>query len=176
MESIVLGGGCFWCIEAGFNLIEGIESAISGYAGGDAKDAEYYAVGSGATGHAEVVRVTFDPAIISLTDVMDIFWALHDPTTLNQQGNDVGPQYRSVIFYENEDQKKTAEESIQNVQKLWDNPVVTELSLLEEFYRAEEYHQNYFANNPAQGYCQVIINPKLLKLKQKFASRIKKDI
>ncbi len=173
MNTIVLGGGCFWCIEAGFNLIDGVTEVISGYAGGSSEEANYHRVGSGATGHAEVVSVSFDPTVISLDDILDIFWALHNPTTLNQQGNDIGPQYRSIIFYADEAQKQAAEASITRVQELWDDPVVTELSPLETFYPAEDYHQRYFENNPANSYCQVIINPKLLKLKQKFAARIK---
>lgn len=172
MEAIVLGGGCFWCLDASFKLIQGITGVVSGYAGGSEADADYYKVGTGATGHAEVVEVTFDTAIISLTEVLDIFWAIHDPTTKDRQGNDVGPQYRSVIFYANNDQKAVAAASIVAVQKLWDDPVVTELLPLEKFYPAEQYHQDYFANNPEQGYCQIIINPKLQKLRQKFADKI----
>ncbi len=173
MEKIVLAGGCFWCIEASFNLINGVVSAVSGYSGGSEKDAEYYAVASGSTEHAESVEVTYDPNIISLNDILDIFWAIHDPTTLNRQGNDVGPQYRSAIFYADETQRLAAEASKLKVQELWPNPVVTEIVPLEHFYRAEEYHQNYFANNPEQAYCQIVINPKLIKLKEKFAARIK---
>ncbi len=173
MESIVLGGGCFWCIEAGYKLINGVDTAISGYAGGTAAEADYNRVGSGQTGHVEVVQVTFDLTVISLSDILDIFWALHNPTTPNQQGNDVGPQYRSAIFYNNDTQKEMAEHSISAVQQLWEEPVVTQLIPLETFYPAEDYHQDYFENNPGNGYCQVIINPKLDKLRQKFAERIK---
>lgn len=173
MDKIVLGGGCFWCLEASFKLIQGVAEVVSGYAGGTEADANYHKVGSGATAHAEVVEVTFDTSIISLPKILDIFWALHDPTTLNRQGNDVGPQYRSVIFYNNEEQKTAAEASVNGVQKLWDQPVVTQIVALDKFYQAEDYHQNYFANNPSNGYCQVVINPKLAKLKQKFAERIK---
>ena len=173
MEKIVLAGGCFWCIEASFNLITGVKSAISGYAGGNEQDANYNDVGSGNTGHAEVVEVTFDTSVISLIDILDIFWSIHNPTTVNRQGNDVGTQYRSVIFYTNDQQKQIAEASIAEVQKLWDEPIVTTLDKLGTFYEAEDYHQNYFANNPGNGYCQVIINPKLQKLRQKFAERIK---
>ncbi len=173
MEKIVLAGGCFWCLDAGFRLINGVTNVASGYAGGSEEDANYHKVGSGATAHAESVEVTFDPAIISLVDIFNIFWALHNPTTLNQQGNDIGPQYRSAIFYNGEGQKEVAQASIQQVQTLWDSPVVTQLSPLEKFYPAEDYHQNYFENNEGTGYCQVIINPKLAKLRQKFAERIK---
>jgi len=175
MESIVLGGGCFWCVEASFNLIKGVESAISGYAGGSEKDADYYKVGSGDSGHAEVVKVTYDPSILTLKDVFDIFFTIHNPTTLDRQGNDVGSQYRSAIFYADDGQKRAAEEAVADVQSLWDDPVVTEIVPLEAFYEAEDYHQNYFATNPEQGYCQIIINPKLQKLRQKFAERIKAD-
>lgn len=173
METIVLGGGCFWCVEASFNLIKGVESAVSGYAGGTEKDAEYNRVGSGTTGHAEVVQVTFDPNILALKDVFEIFFTIHNPTTPDRQGNDVGPQYRSAIFYKDDAQKTAAEAAITAVQALWDDPIVTEVVSLEKFYPAENYHQNYFANNPEQGYCQIIINPKLQKLRAKFAERIK---
>lgn len=173
MESVVLAGGCFWCVEAAFNLIKGVESAIPGYSGGDMADAEYYQVAMGMTKHAESVKVTFDPKILNLSDVLDIFWTIHNPTTLNYQGNDVGPQYRSAIFYKDEAQKETAEKSIQEVQKLWDEPIVTELTKLDEFYPAEPEHVKYFEKNPQTAYCQIIINPKLQKLRQKFAERIK---
>ena len=173
MESIVLGGGCFWCVEAAYLMIKGVSSAVSGYAGGSEKDAEYYTVGSGTTGHAEVVQVTFDPAIISLADIFEIFFTIHNPTTKDRQGNDVGPQYRSVIFYANDAQRQAAVTAVTAVQPLWDEPIVTEIAPLQAFYKAEDYHQNYFAQNPEQGYCQVIINPKLQKLRQKFAARIK---
>lgn len=176
MDSIVLGGGCFWCVEASFNLIKGVESAISGYAGGSGQDADYQKVGTGTTGHAEVVQVSFDPEILSLKDVFDIFFTIHDPTTMDRQGNDVGPQYRSAIFYKDDAQLKVAQDAIMSVQELWDGPVVTELVRLEEFFSAEDYHQNYFATNPEQGYCQVIINPKLQKLRKKFAERIKEEV
>lgn len=173
METIVLGGGCFWCVEAGFNLIDGVTKVVSGYAGGDKADADYHRVGSGKTGHAEVVQITFDTKRISIDDILDIFWALHDPTTLNQQGNDVGPQYRSVIFYASPEQQQAAEAAIARVAPLWDNPIVTEVTPLTVFYPAEDYHQRYFENNPENAYCQVIINPKLTKLRQKFAERVK---
>jgi peptide-methionine (S)-S-oxide reductase len=172
MESIVLGGGCFWCLDASFRLIRGVEEVESGYAGGSAETADYHSVSSGTTGHAEVVRVTFNPKIISLADILDIFWVVHDPTTLHRQGNDVGTQYRSVIFYLDDNQKRIATESIRTIQKVWDSPVVTELQPLTAFYSAEEYHQDYFNKNPDQGYCQVIINPKLQKLRKKFAARM----
>lgn len=173
MEKIILGGGCFWCLDAGFKIIKGVEEVISGYAGGSAEDANYQKIGTGTTDHAEVVQVAFNSGVISLEDILDIFWAVHDPTTPNRQGNDVGPQYRSVIFYANESQKTTAQTSLEKIQELWDDPVVTQITPLEKFYPAEDYHQNYYENNPGNGYCQIILNPKLAKLKQKFADRIK---
>lgn len=172
-ESIVLAGGCFWCLDAAFRLINGVSEVVCGYAGGTADTADYYKVGSGTTGHAEVVRVHFDTSIISLVDILDIFWVIHNPTTLNRQGNDQGPQYRSAIFYQDGQQKSTALESINKVQRLWPDPIVTELAPLKAFYPAEEYHQDYFNKNPSQGYCQIIINPKLKKLREHFASRLK---
>lgn len=174
-RSIVLGGGCFWCLEASFQLIKGVVSVTSGYSGDSKATADYYTVSSRTTNHAEVVRVEFDPKIISLKEVLDIFWAIHDPTTLNRQGNDVGPEYRSVIFYSKPEELKIIHESIGEVQKLWSNPVVTQVEQLKEFYPAEPEHQNYFANNPEQAYCQVIINPKLSKLRETFASKLKEQ-
>lgn len=172
-ESIVLGGGCFWCLEASYQLIEGVVDVTPGYAGGHVKDPDYYAVSEGKTGHAEVVSVSFNPKVISLNDILDIFWALHDPTTLNRQGNDVGSQYRSAIYYTQE-QKDVVEESVVQAQKVWTDPIVTEVALLDVFYEAEDYHKNYFATHPEQAYCQVVINPKLEKLRKKFASKLKK--
>lgn len=172
MERIILGGGCFWCIEAGFRLIRGVDSAVSGYAGGRAEDANYHAVSTGKTGHIEVVAVTFDPKVLTLVDVLDLFWALHNPTTPNQQGADIGPQYQSAIFYEDAEQLGTIEHSIEQVQQLWSEPIVTEVKPLERFYPAEEYHQDYYNQNSTQGYCQVVINPKLIKLKEKFAAHM----
>lgn len=171
-ESIVLGGGCFWCLEASYQLIRGVTKVTSGYAGGSVPNPTYYAVATGKTGHAEVVKVEFDPDIISLSDILDVFWAIHDPTTLNRQGNDVGTDYRSIILYVGDNQKKVTEESIKAVAKLWPNPIVTELEPLEKFYQAEPEHQNYFKNHPAQAYCQVVINPKLEKLRAKFAEKL----
>ncbi len=172
-ESAILGGGCFWCLDASFRQINGVEDVISGYAGGQKANPTYEQVSSGTTGHAEVVKVLYDPKIISYEDVLDIFWAIHDPTTPNRQGSDVGPQYRSVIFYQDEEQHKLAEQSKADVAKLWPNPIVTEIKPLEHFYTAEAYHQDYFAKNPAQAYCQLVINPKLQKLREKFAAKLK---
>jgi peptide-methionine (S)-S-oxide reductase len=173
-QSIVLAGGCFWCLDAAYRMVEGVASVVSGYAGGSWPDPTYERVSTGTTGHAEVVKVEFDPKVISLDDVLDIFWALHDPTTKNRQGNDVGTQYRSMILYVGKEQKELAEASLANVAKLWPNPIVTEVKPLDHFYPAEEYHQDYYRKNPDQGYCQVIINPKLAKLREKFASRLKR--
>ena len=171
-QSIVLGGGCFWCLEASFQMIKGVTKVISGYAGGTVPNPSYEAVCSGTTGHAEVVKVEFDPTAISLADVLEIFWTIHDPTTLNRQSYDVGTEYRSIILYTGDDQRQIAEESEQTVAKLWDKPIVTEIKALETFYPAEPEQQNYFRRNPERAYCQIIINPKLAKLRQKFADRL----
>jgi peptide-methionine (S)-S-oxide reductase len=172
-ESAILGGGCFWCLDAAFREISGIENVICGYAGGQWPDPSYERVSAGTTGHAEVVEIFFDPEIISYTDVLDIFWVIHDPTTKNAQGHDIGSQYRSIILYQSEDQKNIAAQSIAEIAKLWPNPVVTELLPLEKFYPAEDYHQEYFAKNPGQGYCVAVINPKLVKIREKFKARLK---
>ena len=174
LQSIVLGGGCFWCLEAAYKMVEGIEAVVSGYAGGHLDNPTYERVSLGSTGHAEVVMVTFDPGIIDLPAVLEIFWGIHDPTTPDRQGPDVGPLYRSIILYSSDEQKRLAEASREDIAKLWPNPVVTEIVPLEHFYEAESYHQNYFRNHPEQGYCQVVINPKLAKFRQHFASRIRK--
>ena len=175
MDNIVLGGGCFWCLEAAYQLIDGVVSVTSGYAGGKEPDPTYYDVAYGRTHHAEVVKIEFDANTISLEDILEIFWTIHDPTTPDRQGNDVGPQYRSIILYWDDRQKAIIKTSKQIAAKYWDNSIVTEVALLEKFYPAEPEHQNYFKNHPEQAYCQVIINPKLQKLKEKFASRIKSD-
>ena len=172
-ESIVLGGGCSWCLDAGYRLIEGVLRVETGYSGGNVKDPSYDQVCTGETGHAEVVRITFDTDKIKLKDLLDIFWALHDPTTLNKQGYDVGTQYRSIILYSNEEQKNIAENSMNDNSAVWTDPIVTEILPLQTFYMAEQEHQNFFANHPESAYCQVIINPKLKKLRKKFASRIR---
>lgn len=174
-ESIVLGGGCFWCLEASYKLINGVEKVVSGYSGGTEEDAEYGKVSTGFTDHAEVVRVEFDSSKVTLDDVLDIFWTIHDPTTLNKQGNDVGKQYRSAIFYADNDQLKTIKSSLLKAQQLWRQPIVTEVVQLQEFYPAETYHQDYFINNPEKAYCQLVINPKLDKLRDKFSKLIKKE-
>jgi peptide-methionine (S)-S-oxide reductase len=164
----ILGGGCFWCLEAAYQMIRGVKQVRPGYAGGTTKDPSYEAVCGGKTGHAEVVMIEFDEDQIRYEDILDVFWAIHDPTTLNQQGADVGTQYRSIIFYTDDRQKATAEASRDAAQKLWDKPIVTEIQPLEAFYPAEDYHRNYFAQHPEQAYCQIVINPKLAKLRQKF--------
>lgn len=171
MEKALLGGGCFWCIEAVYRRVRGVESAISGYAGGKRKNPSYEQVCTGATGHAEVVEVTFDPDIITYGEILEIFWAIHDPTTLNAQGADRGTQYRSVIYYYNEQQCQAALESIRKAQNDWNDPIVTELSPLSEFYPAEPYHQNYYDEHPTQGYCYAVIAPKIEKFMKKFAEK-----
>jgi peptide-methionine (S)-S-oxide reductase len=173
METVTLAGGCFWCLEAAYQEINGVTQVDPGYAGGQVDSPTYEQVMTSETGHAESVQVTFDTKIISLDDILDIFWALHDPTTLNRAGNDVGTEYRSIIFYTNDEQEAAAEKSIAEVAKLWPNPIVTELVPLEKFWPAEEYHRNYFKNHPDQAYCQIIINPKLVKLRQKFNDKLK---
>ncbi len=170
MKSIVLGGGCFWCTEAVFKMIKGIISIMPGYAGGVTLHPTYEAVCIGTTGHAEVVRVEYDPSIISFNDILTIFFASHNPTTMNRQGHDVGTQYRSIILYSTEEEKVAAEQFItelNNSAELGD-PVVTEVKPLETFYEAEEYHRDYYAKHPEQAYCQSVINPKLAKVKEKF--------
>jgi peptide-methionine (S)-S-oxide reductase len=170
-----VGGGCFWCLEAVYEQLRGVEKVESGYAGGETPNPTYRQVCGGSTGHAEVVQVTFDPAVISYHDVLEVFFAMHDPTTLNRQGPDVGTQYRSVIFYHTPEQQREAEAMIAelNGAGIWDAPIVTEVAPLREFYKAEDYHQGYFRNNPYQGYCQVVVAPKVAKLRQKFASRLR---
>jgi len=167
-ERIVLGGGCFWCIEAVYRNVKGVISAVSGYAGGARANSTYENVCSGATGHAEIVDITYDADTISLSEILDIFFEIHDPTTLNAQGADKGTQYRSVIYYENEAQKKVIEDAIAKHQQNFTDKIVTEVSPLPEVYPAEAYHQNYYNLNASQGYCQVVIAPKL----QKFIDKI----
>ncbi|MBN2386399.1 MAG: peptide-methionine (S)-S-oxide reductase MsrA [Anaerolineales bacterium] len=170
-----LGGGCFWCLEAVFDELRGVASVESGYSGGTVPHPTYRAVCDGTTGHAEVVQVRFDPAVLAYADLLRVFFAIHDPTTLNRQGADVGPQYRSVIFYHDQEQKKTAEAVIARLtaEKLWDAPIVTALRPFEAFYVAEEVHQEYFSNNRFQPYCQAIIAPKLARFRQQFVEKLK---
>jgi peptide-methionine (S)-S-oxide reductase len=168
-ETATLGGGCFWCVEAAFQGIRGVESVVSGYAGGSVPDPTYRQVCSGTTGHAEVVQVTFDNALIDYQTILEVFFTIHDPTTPNRQGADVGTQYRSVIFWHSETQREIAGEVIArlNRERVWPDPIVTEVSPVPVFYPAEDYHQNYYRQNPSQGYCQAVISPKLAKLRQK---------
>jgi peptide-methionine (S)-S-oxide reductase len=175
LETAVLGGGCFWCIEAVFQQLKGVSSVESGYAGGDAEDPTYDQVCSGNTGHAEVVRVLFDPGEISYRKLLEVFFYVHDPTTLNRQGNDVGTQYRSIILYTSPEQEKTAKELINELeeQKFYSAPIVTQLEPLKVFYKAEDYHQSYYENNAAQPYCQLVISPKVEKFQDKFADILK---
>jgi len=171
-----LGGGCFWCLEAVFDELEGVISVESGYSGGQVENPSYQAVCNGTTGHAEVVQITFDPDSISFADILRVFFVMHDPTTLNRQGADVGTQYRSVIFYHDETQKQVAEEIIREVvaTSMWTNPIVTEVAPFEKFYVAEDYHQEYFANNPNQPYCRVVVAPKVAKFRKQYFDRLKK--
>jgi peptide-methionine (S)-S-oxide reductase len=175
MATATLAGGCFWCLEAVFLRLRGVRRVESGYAGGHVENPGYRAVCTGTTGHAEVVQVDFDPEEISYRELLEVFFAIHDPTTLNRQGADVGTQYRSAIFYHDEAQKQAAERTIAELeeQKIWDDPIVTEIVPLERFYPAEDYHREYYDRNPEQGYCQVVISPKVSKLRQKFAEKLK---
>jgi peptide-methionine (S)-S-oxide reductase len=174
-EIALLGGGCFWCLEAAFVQLAGVETVVSGYAGGNLKSPDYYSVCSGSTGHAEVVEVRFDPATIDYRTLLQAFFAIHDPTTLNQQGNDVGTQYRSVIFTNSAEQESTAKALIAELTKAryWADPIVTAVSPAPTFWPAEDGHQNYFANNPTQAYCQVVVAPKAAKLRKLFEGRLK---
>ncbi|WP_337878930.1 peptide-methionine (S)-S-oxide reductase MsrA [Rheinheimera sp.] len=172
MELATFGAGCFWCIESAFNQVRGV-SALSGYMGGHTASPNYRSVCSGTTGHAEVVQLQFDPSVISYDLLLQIFWFLHDPTTLNRQGNDVGTQYRSVVFYHDESQLQQAQQSKAAQQLQWSAPIVTELSPASTFYPAEDYHQGYFEQNPQQPYCSILIAPKLAKFRQHFAALLK---
>lgn len=171
-EAIVLGGGCFWCLEAAYQMVRGITVVVPGYAGGHTKNPTYLEVAGKTTGHAEVVRVAFDPGVISLSDVLDMFWTIHDPTTPDRQGHDVGPEYRSIVLYSGDDQLQEAQAGRDRAQAWWPNAIVTQIVPLEHFYEAEEEHHNYFRKHPNQAYCQIVINPKLAKLRAKFASQL----
>lgn len=162
-----MGGGCFWCLEAVYQRIQGVQSVVSGYAGGNVPNPDYHSVCSGKTGHAEVIQIAYDPEKISFEQILEVFWASHDPTTLNRQGNDVGTQYRSIILAHDEDQAKRARESKEKWQSEFQDPMVTEIEQLKEFYPAEEYHQDYFNQNPGNPYCIFVIQPKLKKLGMK---------
>ena len=174
IQIATIGGGCFWCTEAVFNEIKGIQKIISGYAGGNVPGhPTYREICSGLTGHAEVIQITYDTNIISFKDLLIIFMTTHDPTTLNRQGADVGTQYRSVIYYQNNDEKQVINEVIAEVQPYFDNPIVTEVSEIPTFYAAEAYHQNYYANNKEQGYCNFVITPKIAKVRKLYANKLK---
>jgi len=172
-----LGGGCFWCLEAVYKELKGVQSVESGYAGGHVQNPTYKQVCTGNTGHAEVVQIHYNPEQISYKDLLNVFFTIHDPTTLNRQGADIGTQYRSVIFYHNETQREIAESSIKELEQkdLWANPIVTEIKPFQKFFRAEEYHQDYYINNSNQPYCQVVIAPKITKFRKKFLDQLKQQ-
>lgn len=175
-QTATFGSGCFWCTEAIFERVNGVVSVISGYSGGTVEDPTYKEVCEGTTGHAECTQITFDSSVVSYDELLEIFWKTHDPTTLNRQGNDVGTQYRSVIFYHNDEQKQKAEfyKNKLTAEKIWDNPIVTEITMFDKFYPAEEYHQEYYDNNPNQGYCSFVITPKVEKFEKIFKDKLKK--
>lgn len=175
-ETIILAGGCFWCIEAVFQEINGVENVVSCYTGGTTVNPTYQQVCSGETGHAEAVQVSFDPSKISYREILEIFFSVHDPTTLNRQGDDVGTQYRSAIFYQSEQQKAIAEQLIRELDKahLWKKPIVTQILPLDKFYPAEDYHRDYFAQHPEQAYCRMVISPKINKFRKQWAKRRKR--
>ena len=175
-ETATLAGGCFWCLEAVYDQLKGVQDVVSGYAGGSRPNPTYEQVCSGTTGHAEVVQVKFDPSVVSFRDLLGIFFAIHDPTTLNRQGGDIGTQYRSAIFFHSPEQKTIADEVIRDLteQKLWSDPIVTEVTPLSEFYPAEGYHQEYYERNPNQGYCQAVVGPKVAKFRSKYFEKLKK--
>ncbi len=178
LEYATLAGGCFWCVESCFLMLEGVESVVSGYSGGHVENPTYEAVCTGSTGHAEVVQLAYDPSVISFDKILEAFWFLHDPTQLNRQGNDIGTQYRSAIFYHNEAQREAAEKSMQQSEAsgLWSGKYVTEIVPFEKFYPAEQYHQNYFSQNPNQPYCSAVVAPKVAKFKKHFKDSLKKEV
>jgi len=175
-EIATLAGGCFWCLEAVYDELNGVEDVVSGYSGGTIPNASYEMVCTGTTGHAEVVQLTFDPRIISFKEILEVFFTIHDPTTLNRQGSDVGTQYRSAVFYHTPEQRAAAEQMIADLDAahVWDAPIVTELKSFEKFYPAEGYHQEYFKRNPNQGYCRVVISPKVAKFRKRFLEKLRK--
>ncbi|MDZ7716906.1 MAG: peptide-methionine (S)-S-oxide reductase MsrA [Balneolaceae bacterium] len=177
LHKATFGAGCFWCTEAVFQELQGVKSVTSGYAGGNIPNPSYREVTSGTTGHAEVARIEYDPEVISYKQLLTVFWHTHNPTTKNRQGADVGTQYRSVIFYHNDKQKEAAEQSRKetNASGLWNDPIVTDIEPLNNFWEAEDYHQNYFAANPNAGYCSMVIAPKIKKLRKEFTDMLKKD-
>lgn len=176
-QQATLGGGCFWCLEAVYDKLKGVQKVVSGYTGGHVENPTYQQVCNKTTGHAEVVQITYDDALVRFEELLDVFFTIHDPTTLNRQGNDVGPQYRSAIFYHDDEQKRIAEAKIDefNQKDMWSDPIVTEVAELETFYAAEDYHQDYYENNPNQGYCRIVIQPKVAKFRQKFMDKLKQE-
>jgi peptide-methionine (S)-S-oxide reductase len=174
-EIATLGGGCFWCLEAVYDELRGVQQVESGYSGGEVPDPTYRQVCTGTTGHAEVVQVTFDPEVVSFREILEVYFTIHDPTTLNRQGADVGPQYRSAIFYHDEDQRRVAEQVISDLEAegVWDDPIVTEVTPFDTYYVAEDYHQEYYRNNGYQPYCQVVIAPKVAKFRKQYLERLK---
>lgn len=174
MEIATLGGGCFWCLEAVFQQVHGVAHVESGYCGGQVPNPTYEEVCKGTTGHAEVVRIVFDPSIISYRELLEVFFTIHDPTTLNRQGNDAGTQYRSVIFFHSPEQESTAKQVIACMAGVWDAPLVTQLVSEQPYFKAEDYHQNYYSNNPTQGYCAFVVEPKVVKFRSTFANKLKK--
>jgi peptide-methionine (S)-S-oxide reductase len=175
-EIATLGGGCFWCLEAVFDEMQGVLSVESGYMGGPVENPSYHDVCTGRTGHVEVVQVTFDPGAVSFREILEVFFGIHDPTTMDRQGNDSGPQYRSAIFYHSEAQRKTSEDLIAelNAEEIWDRPIVTEVRPASKFYVAEDYHQEYFQNNASQPYCAFVVAPKVKKFREKFAAKVRR--
>jgi peptide-methionine (S)-S-oxide reductase len=176
LEIATLGGGCFWCIEAVFDDLQGVTDVVSGYTGGQTPNPSYEQICGGNTGHAEVVRVTFDPAITSYVEILGVFFSIHDPTTLNRQGNDTGTQYRSAVFYHSPEQQRMAQETIAHLtaEDIWGAPIVTEVVPAGVFYAAEDYHQEYFRRNPHQGYCMAVVSPKVSKFRKQFSAKLKK--
>lgn len=172
-EVATLAGGCFWCLEAVYDQLKGVISVESGYSNGHVANPSYQAVCTGTTGHAEVVRITYDPQVVTFGDLLDVFFTIHDPTTLNRQGADVGTQYRSGIYYHTPEQKAVAEQKVREAQANWDNPIVTEVKPVEAYYEAEAYHQEYFANNPYQGYCRAVVAPKVAKFRKHYFEKLK---
>ena len=175
LETATLAGGCFWCLDAVFDQLKGVKEVVSGYSGGKRPNPTYEQVCSGATGHAEVVQIRFDPKEVSYREILQVFFTIHDPTTLNRQGADIGTQYRSAIFYHSPEQKATAEQVMREMEAegVWKHPIVTEVKPFEAFYPAESYHQKYFAKNPNQGYCQIVIAPKVAKFRKMYLERLK---
>ncbi|MBK8302255.1 MAG: peptide-methionine (S)-S-oxide reductase MsrA [Pyrinomonadaceae bacterium] len=175
LETATLAAGCFWCVEAIFDDLKGVEDVVSGYSGGHTENPTYKEVCSETTGHAEVVQIGFDPTELSFKELLQVFFTVHDPTTLNRQGGDIGTSYRSAVFYHSDEQKRVAEETIAefNAEGIYDNPIVTQVAAFEKFWPAEDYHQEYFANNPNQPYCNAVVAPKVAKFRQKFLARLK---